>query len=413
MKFLRSLRPLVITPNAPASWASVSQIQPEFFRFLKTYFKNVDTHDAFSSRPPAKHHDLWIFPAGVVQTYTLNWLREKYPNPLSRPKGIFLLGGEGAKLGYHLCHYRDVFRPDDQWVVSCDAEKELLDDLFPNNKRTHLMFHPVASSFRPLLNAAQKMKLRKKLGLPTNQKLILYAGRISQQKNVTHLLRVLKENPKSKLIICGDADSLGVPHIVGAKTEHVPYAMAHAIQQLRLSPQIEFRPFQSQEKLRLIMQACDQQISLSAHYGEDFGYSIAQGLHCGLSTVLSSWGGHRNWMTPDLKKQVSYIELDWSNHREVGIPAWKTKLRFPKGQGTQTFAKDYQATLKAQFDSVMQVLFGQAHFEPAPIQVRKELVEFWEGVRKAPRAGMYPSTKHPLFQKVIRAYSGGEPTEAN
>jgi glycosyltransferase involved in cell wall biosynthesis len=405
---LSQLKATVMTPNAPAYWPSVSTIFPEFIRLLESIFPKIEKYDPLSEKHLPKKSDLWIFPSGTVQSYTLNWLRACYPNPQSRPPAIFLIGGEGAKLAYHLFHYRALFRPDDQWVVACEAEKALLEDFFPENGRTHVMYHPVASQFRPAKNGKAKQQLRKALGLPGREPLMLYAGRLSQQKNLLPLFELLQLTPKLKLIICGDVDTVGVPHLQGAKPQHVPSAMIDQIRRLGLSKRVEFRPFLSQNDLRAMMQACDYQVSLSAHYGEDFGYSIAQGLCTGLKTILSNWGGHRNWMELHEKGHVSYVALDWSNGAEIGLPVLNEGFKLPERALPPDFYRTYQRVIRDQFMSILWVIL-QSALTPqtqGELRVDQELADFWGEVAKRPSAAMYSSTAHPLFKRVVRRYQG-------
>jgi glycosyltransferase involved in cell wall biosynthesis len=400
------MRAIVMTPNAPAYWPSVSTIFPEFIRLLESIFPRMQRYDLLSETKLPKKSDVWIFPSGSVQSYTLNWLRAHFPEPLSRPPAIFLLGGEGAKLGYHLFHYRNIFRPDDQWVVACDAEKVLLDEFFPDNGRTHVMYHPVASQFRPAKNAKAKQELRKTLGLPSRAPLMLYAGRLSQQKNILSLVELLSFAPKIKLIVCGDVDTVGASHLQGAKPQHVPSAVIDQIRRLGMSKRVEFRPFLSQTDLRAMMQACDYQVSLSAHYGEDFGYSIAQGLCTGLKTVLSDWGGHLNWRELADAGHVSYVSLDWSNEAEIGQPVLNKNLKLPKRALPRDFHRAYQRRIRDQFLGILQSALALEHRSESQSELRidPELAGFWNEVAKKPTAAMYSSTAHPLFQRVVKQY---------
>jgi glycosyltransferase involved in cell wall biosynthesis len=393
-----------MTPNAPAYWPSVSIILPEFIRLLEGLFPKLQRYDFLTEKHLPKKSDVWIFPAGSVQTFALNWMSACFPNPMERPPAIFLLGGEGAKLGYHLFHYRKLFRPDDQWIVACDAEKKLLEDFFPGNDRTHVMYHPVAAQFRPAASAQAKQELRRKLGFSAQDKLMIYAGRLSQQKNLIPLIDVIQNTPKLQLVICGDTDSVGVPHLQGAKPQHVPSALIERIRRAGVSSRVQFRPFQSQPELRAIMQACDYQISLSAHYGEDFGYSIAQGLCAGLKTLLSDWGGHRNWLSLAEKKQVSYVPLDWSNGIEVGQPLLNRGIQLPQRAISPDFHREYQKMTRSQFLDVLEKTFKSR--ERDAIEPAIDLVRFWKEASEKQTSTMYSSTEHPLFKKVVRLYQG-------
>ncbi|MBI5635976.1 glycosyltransferase, partial [Candidatus Micrarchaeota archaeon] len=66
--------------------------------------------------------------------------------------------------------------------------------------------------FKPQSQAV-KQSLRKKLGLSPSDKMLLVAGRQSREKNVDVVIRAYagfaKENPGSKLVVCGSGPALG------------------------------------------------------------------------------------------------------------------------------------------------------------------------------------------------------------
>lgn len=402
---LKKLRVSLVTVTGPSNWPSLSVVSPELVKSLRSLLPSAKTFDIFGStfnKLPVTD-DLWIFPVGLVQADTLKWLRESFKSPYKRPRILFFLGGEGSKLGYNLTFFKDVFRIDDEWIVSSEVELQLVNHLFPNNNRTSVLHYPVASKFRPLKSIADKKELRKKLHLPIGKSLILYAGRISEQKNVTHLLDLLEQFPKLHLIICGDVDSLGVPHFDNVPKKHLPTILIHEIAKRKLSERIEFRGFLSQDDLVKMMKACDYQISLSAHYGEDFGYSIAQGLACGLKTILSHWGGHLNWKKFFTGEELSYVDLNWDGNSFSGEPIQLKKLQLPKKSHID-FQKVYRKTFDHNFKKII--------YEPdyanrsAKIEVLTVLSDYWKNIIEHPRPSMFLSKEDLCFKIVKEFYAG-------
>ncbi len=398
---------LILTSSA-ATWPSVSTILPELLTGIQDLINNIKTWNVLDHRVTAKRFekdDFWIFPIGSVQMPILNWLSRSYKVPGDRPPAIFYLNGEGAKLAYHLWHFRKVFRPEDLWVVSCEAEKKLIDHWFPGNRRTVVAYYPVAREFRPSQSLEEKLKLRRKLNLPAREKILLYAGRISQQKNIIELFNLLQTQKKMKLLICGDIDSLGIPHLERAHRMHLAHLLMTEIGRRQISHRVEFRPYQSQIELQKIMRACDFQVSLSAHYGEDFGYSILQGLASGLKTILSRWGGHQNWSF--LNEQVQWIDLDWSEEKDVGKPILKQNFRI-SNEHAPSFRVMYQPKVKKQLHELLNQMDSRLSLnsEHIDISTHPELDSYWESIAKKPRTFMFRSAKDRLFQKVIKAYQG-------
>jgi glycosyltransferase involved in cell wall biosynthesis len=393
-------RPLsisIILPQGPDSWPSLSIIRPQLLNvlnenFINTRFVNILENKYFLD-------DVWVFPPGTVQAPVLTWLSNNFKHPLERPRSVFFLGGEGAKICYHLWHYRNLFRPDDHWVVSCEAEKRLIDHWFPNNNRTSVLFYPVDMKFRPAKDKNEVRTLRKKLILSPTKNIMLYAGRISPQKNILSLLDLLEAQKDLSLLVCGDVDSIGVPHIDKSQRSNIANDLLKEIGSRNLSTRIEFRPHQSQSELLKIMKACDYQVSLSSHYGEDFGYSIAQGLACGLKTILSSWGGHNNWKSLTDRQSVSYLKLNWEKDAQIGIPEIPSKLILPE-KSPDDFTKSHNTEIA----NKLKALITSGPCNESSLEVRPELVSFWE----QKKSYLFETSDHTLFKKVVGAYQGHE-----
>ena len=389
--------------NGPSNWPSLSNVAPELISSLKSIFPQLKTFNIFDGIKPNISDQCWIFPVGMVQTDHLKWLRETFKTPYSRPRIIFFLGGEGAKLGHHLHFFKDVFRIDDEWVVSAQVEHKIINNFFPSNNRTHVLYYPVAKKFQPLKNLAEKKSLRQKINLPLSKKILVYAGRISAQKNIIELLSILEKFKNLHLVVCGEVDSLGVPHLNVGPTPHLPPILVKEIARRKLSNRVEFRGFLSQDDMRKVMQASDYQVSLSAHYGEDFGYSIAQGLACGLKTILSHWGGHLNWKAFFNPTQLTYIDLDWANGQVIGKPLLEKNWELPI-KSSLDFNKSYREHFRT---SLLKIIFESDYKNrSAVINVSPVLENFWKQMIQNPRSHLFLTTDDECFKIVRDAYNG-------
>jgi glycosyltransferase involved in cell wall biosynthesis len=377
-------------------WPSHHSIQAASVQMLKALGVSlrliVGTRSLLDRQSAAPKGDLWIFPPGTCQTATFDWLQTQK----KRPPGIFFLTGEASKIGYHLFHFRHLFRSDDQWVVSCAAEKRLIDSFFPGNNRTSVCHLPLAADFFK----SNPSRTRSFFKLPADSELLLYAGRLSEQKNILSLVEILSRNPALHLVLCGEFDGVGWPHFPPAPTRHLPSVLTRVLQDKGLHKRISYLGFQSQENLFNLMKLSDYQISLSSHYGEDFGYSIAQGLCCGLPTLLSAWGGHLNWESWD-GKGITYLPLGWDKNG-IGRPLIPKRLKLPK-LGPVGFRKTFENNTKEKMKELLQL--NGVSTGPADFDVSEELTEFWSPSKKQSRTALFSSRNHPLFKKVIKAYS--------
>jgi hypothetical protein len=400
---LKNLKVSFLTVNAPSSWPSAGLVSKELRKSIEAIFPQIKDCKILETKKPSITDDLWIIPMGIAHTHTLHWLKTNFKSPYHRPRILFFLGGEGAKLCYNLYFFKDLFRLEDEWIVASHVEKKLLDNFFKNNNRTHVLFYPISKNFIPLKPAVEKKSLRKKLNLPQSKKIILYAGRISLQKNVLYLLDILEKFNDLHLIICGDVDSLGLPHFNSGAKVHLPTLLLEELSRRKLSERIEFRNFLSQEDLKKVMQACDYQVSLSAHYGEDFGYSIAQGLGCGLKTILSHWGGHTNWKDYFNSQELTYVELDWKKDPSMGVPVLKNLLKLPINSKIN-FSLEYKKAFKEKFQKII----SNSDFKNRSVQLiaSESLKKYWDEIQKKPRDSMFLDSKDDAFKVVVDTYLG-------
>ncbi len=122
---------------------------------------------------------------------------------------------------------------------------------------------------------------------------VVYAGRITPQKNILNLIRSFsfakKLNPKLELVICGNF------HDRGYHLHHIdlgPTYRSTVLEVMESTEGVRYIGNLDQASLRSLFQNSDYQVSLSTYHDEDFGYSIAQGMAVGLKPILTNWGGH-------------------------------------------------------------------------------------------------------------------------
>lgn len=126
---------------------------------------------------------------------------------------------------------------------------------------------------------------------------MLYAGRITEQKNTLALMQSFHKicrlfDLDFTLNIAGDFHERG-HHLHGFKTDNYHDACESIMQQ---SPYIKYHGNLSQIDLHELYHSTNISVSLSTYHDEDFGLSIAQALLYGHKVVLSDWGGHGNYL---------------------------------------------------------------------------------------------------------------------
>lgn len=295
-------RPLVLLPQGPYGWSSHQYIVPELIRVWRSLEFNIlpiwypEHKWRYEELEMIANASVLIFPLGYSHyrgLQTLDILRTGYN--IKTPACLMYTSDINTGLRY-LATAESVLSAADSLVVNCSSEAQLLNAFFPNSKlRIREIALPVNESIYNYSKKSNQDDLRDLLNLPKKDKIILYAGRISTQKNIVSLLAVFHQirlsQPNVKLLVLGDADEVGVPHFPKKASRRYIIDISDAINLLGLGDAVEFRAAVSQTELARYFQACDAHVSLTVHSGEDFGYSIAQGLACGIPTVVTRWGG--------------------------------------------------------------------------------------------------------------------------
>ncbi len=128
---------------------------------------------------------------------------------------------------------------------------------------------------------------------------LVYCGRLMVQKNIFELMSVFLKarmlDPNLKLHIAGDFHDRGYHlHGIDVNFEGFKIEFHRFIEESKGG--IVFHGFLSQDKILELNAKCDYVISMSTYHDEDFGISVAQSLAQGLRPILSSWGGHPDYL---------------------------------------------------------------------------------------------------------------------
>lgn len=184
------------------------------------------------------------------------------------------------------------------FVTGTQAQEDMLKKVFNNSQ--NLCYLPFIPQGRMDFNPSLRQKWRKEQGI-SDEKAFFYAGRISYQKNVHHLLDIFSQyaatNPHTKLFIAGAPDNLNWREVPRANYlnyagelffEKLSHHIAHG------SP-IVYLGRLDHSTLTGAYSGCDHYLSLSTFNGEDFGVSIAEALSSGMNCSLTDWCGHKEF----------------------------------------------------------------------------------------------------------------------
>jgi glycosyltransferase involved in cell wall biosynthesis len=209
------------------------------------------------------------------------------------PYVCFLLGNmpRGATnmaANYHL------FRTTDILVGNCTGDVTLARKFFENAQIRSIPFAFDESDYYPL-GEASKRAIRAKLGIGPDDKVLLYSGRLTLEKNVHTIIRIFsviqKLVPNLRLLVAG-------------KEYYQPF-MEFGVVPINLTgmlgkmganlgidnDSIKFLGHKDRASLREIYNIADVLVNLTLHHDENFGLAQIESMACGTPVVGTNWGG--------------------------------------------------------------------------------------------------------------------------
>lgn len=307
-------RSVVLDFAGPPLWPSHQEIQPVLravwkklgIPVIKTWFPNpVFTENELETI--ARAQDL-ILPLGSFHVDSLSTIK-KLREAGFTGRLVCMCAGDGFRGQAYLRSRMDTFRSDDVLIANSPAEKKLLE--WQIGKELRIEAIPLPVDIQKFSPAKNRGKLRAAFGFKSNQKCLVYAGRISAQKNVISLVTVFKELLKQdstwQLLICGPVDDIGVPHIENENRVRYVEELMFWISEMKLKDKVQFLGQLSQEELANLFKAADAFATCTLHASEDFGYALAQAVCSGLPAVTTRWGGGSWFVDENLAKGIDVI----------------------------------------------------------------------------------------------------------
>ena len=201
-----------------------------------------------------------------------------------------------------------------RFIIASERQKGLICNLFGEELDTMVIPFSVDEDFYTFnaIENERRSKLRTNLGLG-NEKIYLYTGRASYQKNIDLLIKCferfkLHSTNHSKLLIVGPWDDILMPYfgksgIIGSYSNY--YLKMNPLEN---NKDIYFINSKKREDLKDYYLIADAFISLSTYNDEDFGMSPAEALLTGLPCMLSDWGGYDSFK--HCHADIFFIDVD-------------------------------------------------------------------------------------------------------
>ena len=211
-----------------------------------------------------------------------------------RPPLIGFLMGTMSRGAAEMSNWARYLRSTDIIVGNCDGDVGITSKFFTNATIRKLPFSIDESTFCPI-DEQQRAAVRAEMRFKPTDKILLYCGRISLEKNLHTLLRIFSVLqdlvPDIHLVIAGD------PVLIQFQAMGV-YPLSSTGMLMKLMNQLKIRKDQvhfiggrGSSQLRDLYAMADVLVNLTLHHDENFGLAQVEALACGTPVVGTSWGG--------------------------------------------------------------------------------------------------------------------------
>jgi glycosyltransferase involved in cell wall biosynthesis len=205
----------------------------------------------------------------------------------------FLLGAlsRGARDLPRQAHY---LKSTDVLVGNCTGDVEIAMKLFKNAQARNLPFAFDESTFHPS-DESQRQTLKAELGFRKEDKILLYVGRMTLEKNLHTQLRIFsvlqKVVPNLHLVVVGELENVPFAEF-GVYSVDITGTITRVITELGLNTErIHFLGRKSPSQLRDFFTIADLLVNMTLHHDENFGFAQVEAMACGTPVIGTSWGG--------------------------------------------------------------------------------------------------------------------------
>jgi glycosyltransferase involved in cell wall biosynthesis len=356
----------------------------------------------------------------------------KVRNTMDRqiPYFLFVLGHmpRGGRMLRNISKY---LTSQDPLISHCLADVELTHVLFANARPGMLPYAYDDSLFCPIDTFARN-EIRGRMGFLPDDKVLLYAGRMTVEKNVHTLLRVFsavqKAMPNAHLILAGNAHNVPFSEF-GVSTPSIKRMLSKMANDLGIpAHNIFFVGHKGGAALRDLYNIADLFINLTLHHDENFGLAQVESMACGTPVVGTNWGGLKDTIIEgETGVRISTVvtnygvKVDW--YQAVGkilalLNNEPILLRMRKNCAEMMPEKYSTAALHKNLETIIAETCNTASMPLAPLQTTEFAKRIWQYLdqtyddgpvyRRDPEA-------YTFYRKLISSYSGlmaeGDPGE--
>lgn len=257
---------------------------------------------------------LTTIPAFVQEMKTNGWKGKT----IFKALGGFPRGGQAIREVLPYLYQSDVI-----WCT-CTSDLEIYSLLVSQDgtqpQGVLLPYSVNTNVYTPLENREKKESLRREWGFGADDFVIVYAGRVTREKNVHSILEAVHElsllGYPVKLVMVGRIEDAPFVEFYMFPTD-LEDKIENLIDSLQISENVVMPDWQSSEKLNELYNAADAFINLTLHHDENFGLSQIEAMSAELPVIGTAWGGLKDTIV----KEVGFSIDTWVTTHGVRFDA--------------------------------------------------------------------------------------------
>ncbi len=231
-----------------------------------------------------------------------------------QPPLIAFLLGSMSRDAFNLAHIARYLKSTDVLVGNCTGDIEITRKFFGNAQTRNLPFAFDESTFYPS-DETEKQTIKAEMGFRKDDKILLYAGRTTIEKNLHTVLKLFSVLqglvPDLHLLVAGDFQSDAFTEF-GVYPVNITGTVMKLLTELRLNKErVHFLGHKNPTQLRDIYTVADVLVNMTLHHDENFGLGQVEAMACGTPVVGTSWGGLKDTIKHgETGYQVSTVVTD-------------------------------------------------------------------------------------------------------
>ena len=166
-------------------------------------------------------------------------------------------------------------------------------------------------TYQPLKNRESREELRKTWGFKHDDFVLVYAGRVTVEKNIHSILEVVYELTRLgypvKLLIVGQVENASFSEFHMYPVD-LDQKIDILIESLQISDRVVIQEWQTPVELNAVFNAADAFINLTLHHDENFGLSQIEAMSAGLPVIGTAWGGLKDTI---VNEEVGFSSDTW------------------------------------------------------------------------------------------------------